>query len=200
MKKFIMFDVGNVIIQADNNITYDILERYGVPKENARNFFDIDEFKEFSRGKINGKSFYNKLIQKYLRTDLKYEEVVKAHNMHIYGIDHSVVKILLKLTKGKEKLVFLTDTNEWQTKREKELINLRSYSDRIFRSHKIHMLKTDIGCFPYVIKKLHVEANEILLIDNSIEKVDMARQYNIQTVQFRNADQLIECLKRQNLL
>ncbi|MFA5796875.1 MAG: HAD-IA family hydrolase [Candidatus Woesearchaeota archaeon] len=198
MKSFIIFDVGNVILYADHAITYRILERYGVPRDRAIKFFDNEEYKKFSRGKINGRSFYNALIQKHLRAELAYEDVVHAHNEHLYGIDPKVVQVLSKLPK--ERLIFLTDTNEWQTEREHELIDLMSYGSRIFRSHEMHMLKTDTGCFPYVIDQLGIGASETVLVDDSIEKIDMARRYGIQTVHFKDANQLTEYLKSQNLM
>ncbi len=197
MTTFIVFDVGNVVVIANQKITYGILEEYGVPKDRAAEFFDIKEYNDFSRGKITGKEFYNALIQKF-GVKLSYKQIVHAHNEHIFGIDSEVVKILSKLPK--EKLAFLTDTNEWQTEREKELIDLKSYSNLVFRSHEIHMLKTDKNCFPYVISQLCVEPNEILLIDDSIEKVEMAKQHGIQTLQFKDAGRLSDYLKDNRLL
>lgn len=195
--KFIIFDIGNVIVNADHNITYKRLQEYGIPSDSSRKFFDNDEYKEFSRGNINGRSFYEALIR-YFGTSLTYNQIVKAHNEHLFGIDDNVVSILSRLPK--ESVVFLTDTNEWQTQRERELIDLTSYSDRIFRSHKIHMLKTDSNCFPHIIKRLGINPEKILLIDDSVEKVLMAQKYGLQTHQFTDSVQLTDYLTSKGIL
>lgn len=196
--KIIIFDVGNVIVEADHSITYRTLEAYGVPSQKARRFFDNSEYKEFSRGNIDGRSFYEALTQKYLEAEFAYEQIVDAHNKHLFGVDNKVIQILSKLPK--EKLAFLTDTNEWQTERERELIDLRHYSSRIFRSHEMHMLKTDVSCFPYVVSQLGVKAAEILLVDDSIEKGLMAQGYGLKVHQFKGADGLTDYLTSQGSL
>ena len=194
----IVFDVGNVVVKADHNITYTILQGYGVPKDKAKTFFDNEEYGEFSRGNIGGKSFYSALIKKYLQTPLTFEQVVTAHNKHLCGIDEHVVQIVARLPS--QNLVFLTDTNEWQTERERELIDLRKYSRTIYRSHEIGMLKTDEACFPYLINQLKVKPSEILLIDDGLEKIVKAQASGLQTIQFLNSEQLLRDLKAKNLL
>jgi len=196
--KNIIFDVGNVIIKSDQNITFSMLKDYGVPNNAARKFFDNYEYREFSRGNISARIFYDTLIQKHLGVHLKYEHIVDAHNKHLTGVIHKVVEMLSKLPR--EKLVFLTDTNEWQTTRERQLIDLSHYSDIIFRSHEIHMLKIDDGLFPYIIKKLNVKPEEIILIDDSIEKIEIAQKHGLRTHQFIDPSQLADYLISQDIL
>src|SRR3989338_6993795 len=117
----LLFDVGNVIVEADHKITYRILQDYGTP--------------------------------------IEYQQVKDAHDSHLYGIDRAVVAILDRIPKSQ--LAFATNTNDWQTERERQLIGLTLYSDKIFRSNDIQMLKTDDACFPYIINQLQVESGQI---------------------------------------
>ena len=197
MIEFIVFDVGNVIVLADHAITHKILQDYGVPEDRAKLFFENEEYREFGRGRIDGNAFCKALIGKYFKTQLTFEQIVDAHNQHIYAVDEEVVKVLKRLKKSnRHSLAFLTDTNEWQNERVRILIDLREYSDKIFRSNDIHMLKTDNGCFPYVRRELKAEPHEILLVDDSLEKILKAQEGGWQTLQFLNSEQLATDLKR----
>lgn len=189
-----MFDVGNVIIDADHVIAFKILEGFGVKPENAKLFLSNSEYLEFSRGRINEQEFYNLLVEKYLKVPLTYDQVVYAHNQHIYALNKGVKKVLDSLSRPA--LAFATDTNPWQTTRERELIDLRKYTDKIFRSHEINMLKIDKGLFPYIIKNLRAEPSEILLIDNSIENIEAGRSCGLLTLQFKTVKQLKSRLRR----
>ena len=190
--EIIIFDVGNVILKANHEITFKILRDLGVSEKRIKTFFKNKDYQEFSRGNINNKKFYQTLVEKYLQHNLSYDQIVNAHNQHIYEVDEEVIKLFQKLSPSK--LVFLTDTNTWQTDREKELINLLSYSDTIFRSHKMHMLKIDKNCFPHIINQLKCNPHQILLIDDSIEKIKAAQKYGLKTIQFKNPKQLVESL------
>ena len=193
LPRVFLFDVGNVMIEADHAITYKILEDFGVHSSNAEQFYSNTEYLEFNRGNISANDFYRILIEKYLKYSLTYEQVVWAHNQHIYAVSQDVEEILQTLSR--HRISFTTDTNEWQTERERELIDLRKYSDSIFRSHEIHMLKIDQGLFPYLLKKLDAKAEEILFIDDSIEKVKIAENYGLLTLLFKDAAQLSNSLK-----
>ena len=194
----IIFDVGGVIINADRMITYKQLEMHGVSKKKSRTFFDNEEYKEFSRGKISHITYYKALTQKYLGIHLPYQTVVAAHDAHIFGINEKVVAILS--TFPNRKLAIMTDTNEWQTRREKELIDLSQYSETIVRSYEIHLLKLDEGCFSTVMSLLGVDAQNALLIDDSIEKVRAAQENGLQVHLFKNAQQLTTYLHKRELI
>ena len=118
----LLFDVGNVIIEADHEITYRKLQDYGIPREKAHLFFKNNEYFDFGRGKINGRGFYEAIIEKYLGFPLDYQQVKDAHDSHLHGFDQIVVALLERLPKIQ--LAFATNTNEWQTERERQLIDL----------------------------------------------------------------------------
>ncbi len=186
----IIFDVGNVIIKATHEITMRILGEYGVPEQRRGKFFDNPDYDVYSRGMMTSREFYNRLVETHLKFPLKYEQIVRAHDEHMYAVDSGVAGILEKLWGSGRELAFLTDTNEWQTRREKEMVNLAKYSEKIFRSHETHFLKTDEGCFEHVIKELGGDPASLLLVDDSPEKIEMARKHGLQTIQFLSAEQL----------
>ncbi len=191
----ILFDVGNVILLANHKITHEILcKEYEVPAERAAKFFENEDYRNFSRGMIDGEEFYKRLVQNYLKTDLSYEEVVAAHDRHIYDVDSEVVEIIKSLS-PKIRLGFVTDTNLWQTRREREMIDLARFSKEIFRSYESGMIKNDEGFFPYLLKVLGLKPSEILLIDDSPEKIKRAQENGFLTHTYENADKLKTFLK-----
>lgn len=193
----LLFDVGNVIVEANHEITHKRLQDYGIPRAKAQLFFKNEEYFDFGRGKINGRGFYMALIKKYLGFPLDYRQVKDAHDSHLHGIDQAVVAILDRMPKSQ--LAFATNTNEWQTERERQLIDLRVYSDKIFRSNEIHMLKTDDAFFPHIVNQLQTPAGEITLIDDNLKNILKAQAHGIQTIQFSNAGQLLTELERKGL-
>ena len=194
----LLFDVGNVIVEADHEITHRKLQDFGIPIEKAQLFFKNAEYFDFGRGKIKGMEFYRAIIEKYLGIQLEYQQVKDAHDSHLHGIDRAVVAVLDRIPKSQ--LAFATNTNDWQTEREKRLIDLTSYSDKIFRSNEIQMLKTDDACFPYIVSQLQVESGQITLIDDNPENILKAQKHGLQTIQFSNAGQLLKELERRGII
>lgn len=196
--QWLIFDIGKVVALGDENLCYKALVNYGVLPVNVEKIFSCSEYYDFLRGKISQYEFYNVLINQYLRSPLSYDEVSSAFKQAIHAVDDQIVWILSQLDRNK--LAFLTDTNVWQEERLSELINLRQFSDKIFKSHEIHMVKTDENCFPYVINQLRVNPNDALLIDDSSEKIQMATQCGLQTLQFINSEKLSHYLKNSGWL
>jgi HAD superfamily hydrolase (TIGR01509 family) len=185
---WVVFDVGNVVVKADHAICHMYLEARGVHPDNAENFFKNQDYREFSRGNISAVEFHEALVRKYLKCPLPYDNVVAAHDAHIYGVEQGVIGILSSLKQGR--LAFLTDTNPWQMRRVGELVDLEQYTDRIFCSHEMHKIKTDPGCFHYVAAQLMSNPEKILLVDDSSEKVEAARKSCWQAIKFEYCAQL----------
>ena len=191
--KFLIFDIGKVIALGDERPAFDLLQYFGVKLENIKETFLNADYYKFLRGQINAWEFYNILVTKYFKYPLSYEQVVLAFKIGMFGIDHDVIRILSQLERNR--IAFLTDTHVWHEEKLAELINLKLYSDHIFMSHKMGLVKIDSDCFTYVIRQLNINPCNALLIDDSLEKVEMAQRYGLQTLQFRNADQLSSHLR-----
>lgn len=189
-QQVILLDIGNVIILADHKITHDILQqKYGIPIERAKKFFDNEDYKNFSRGKINTIEFYKKLVSEHLQTDLTYGEILDAHDRHMYTVDNGVLEILKEII-SKRSVAFATNTNSWQTIRENQLVDLSRYSKKIFRSNIIGMLKTDDGFFPHVLTKLSRKPEEVILIDDNSANIEKAQQSGLSTQLYTSPEDL----------
>ncbi|MEK7570610.1 MAG: hypothetical protein AAB515_04220 [Patescibacteria group bacterium] len=181
-------DIGNVIINADHEITYQVLVRAGVASKNAKTFFENNEYQEFSRGRMSAADFCKALNKKYLRSSLSDVILEEAHNQHMTKVNWDVLNVL----KGTPHthLLFLTDTNLWQTQREQQLIDLKKYSQTIIRSHEIHMLKSDNEYFARMSHMTGLSLQNFVLIDDNQRILQIAQGEGLQTVPFTTAQEL----------
>jgi putative hydrolase of the HAD superfamily len=190
MVSIVLFDIGNVVVLADHGITHRILnEDYGVPLENARNFFNNPSYETFCRGDITGPQFYEVLRDVHLPwKPLTYEQAMTAHDEHLYGVDEKMLAIA-RDTARRHEIGFLTESNLWQTiKVEGSMVRLKDYSDCIFRSHDLRALKTEPACYEKVLDHLDVEPHEVALVDNNPEKLDVARAAGLIGIEYRPHD------------
>lgn len=201
--RVLIFDIGNVVIKADHGITHKKLIEYGVLEERAGTFFTNDGYKDFGRGKISGRDFYLDLIGKYLRHTLTYEQVVQAHDIHMYAVDSGVLNVLERLLETynnpDRRLMFWTDTNEWQTRRERELVKISKYGQAI-RSGDMRLLKRDAGSFHRVLAMLGAEPEEVTLVDDNPEICKLAKENGLKAHLFRNSKELGGFLKSEGHL
>ena len=196
--KVVLFDVGNVIIRATHEITHAILRDYGVPYATAIRFYANDDYPEFSRGRLTATEFGERARAR-MNGALSVPQIYCAHNAHLYDEDEGVVVILDALQSRGVPLAFATDTNQWQTDRERELIDLRTYG-RAFRSNELGALKADGGAFAHIVAEIDVHPSHILFVDDSPEKIERAAALGMVTHRFTSATTLRQELARLDLL
>lgn len=178
-----------MIIFGDHAITVQKLTSLGVDEDRAKLFFKNNEYQEFSRGDISENDFCSAL-RGYLGCELDNETLKSAHNDHINKVDEKVIAVLDSLKDGGQAIAFATDTNLWQTERERELVDLARYSPNIFRSHELHLLKNEQSYFPVIQERLSVPFESMLLIDDSASKIANAELSGLKTHLFTSADNL----------
>lgn len=178
-----LFDVGNVIVRATHEITVAILRDYGIPFSAAVQFYVNDDYPNFARGKITGEEFGKRTRRRI--GGLSVEQIRRAHDAHMYDVDEGTIAILDALRDRGITIAFATDTNEWQTARERELVNLAAYG-RVFRSHDLGALKADGSVFERIVAELGESPEHILFVDDSSEKIAMAAALRMPTHWFRS--------------
>ncbi len=189
---YVLFDVGNVIVNANHELTHDFLQERGVPGSDAIRFYDNGSaYGNFERGRISAAEFCGEL-NATMNTRLSEDKLRQAHHVHIYEVAPGIIDQIGRVPYAKRGV--LTDTNEWQNQRVAQLINLEEYfpQERIFKSNQMGHMKIDAECFPYVLERLGVSGERVLLIDDSNPKIELARENGLQTILFENVDQLAE--------
>lgn len=179
----ILCDIGNVIIRATHEITIAILRDYGIPFSAAVQFYVNDDYPDFARGKITGDEFGKRTRRRI--GGLSVAQIRRAHDAHMYDVDEGTIAILDALRDRGITIAFATDTNEWQTARERELVNLAAYG-RAFRSNELGALKADGGVFERILAELGEDPQRVLFVDDSPEKIAMAAALRMPTHWFRS--------------
>lgn len=184
--QLVLFDVGNVVLRSTHAITYAILWELGVRPDKAASFFHNSDYGRFARGQITGAQFAQAVREALEAPYLTDELICAAHDAHIYRVDEAVVAVLQELKSYGVPMAVATTTNEWQTDRERELVELTEYAppERIFRSDEAGLTKTDPGGFQRILCRLRItpgQAGTVLLVDDSTAADKAAKGAGIQT-------------------
>ena len=195
----IIFDVGNVIIKCDQAISEKILAGYGVSHHAAKAIFTDPLYREYSRGSISSHEFSSKMISQHFKKPLTENQVRHAHDQHMFAVDKEVLALMEKLSIN-HRIAIATDTNDWQTARERQLIDLSKFAAWEFRSHEMHLLKTEKAYWLRVMHDLGEKPANIFYIDDSSEKLKVAEKFGIRCIHFENPAELARSLRHNSLI
>ncbi|HIH10619.1 TPA: hypothetical protein HA241_00335 [Candidatus Woesearchaeota archaeon] len=202
MTPIIFYDVGNVIVEANQELTQKFLtENLRIPLEIAQRFYKIDAYKQFARGIISEEEFCDALRSALKRPDLDNSTLQHAHDIHIYGVNTRVVE-LLDATRKKNSTGIITNTLPWQEAKVRQLIDLSQYvpPELYFRSHELGKLKADPGFWELIQSATGAHYSEMTLIDDSIANIESLRDLGGRGIQYQNAEQLERVLKQERIL
>lgn len=197
--KAIIFDLGGVILNIDYDLTIKEFEKLGV---------------------LNSTSYYSKSEQKKLFNDLEIGKIsekefisavkLKTNNANENQIKHAWNKMLLNLPL--ERLLFiksimynyqtflLSNTNSIHIScfknnlTETEWKIFESAFNKIYFSYKIGMRKPSVKIFEYVLKENHLQAKNVLFIDDSIQHINAAQKIGIVTHHLKDSEDLTTIL------
>ena len=190
----VLLDVGNVVARARHGITHEILEDLGVPREAARQVFNLPQYADFSRGKIGGEDWYLAFLATLPqgKQELLLHDFRTAHDQHIYDIDMGVLRIFHDLTISRDnRIAVASNTNGWQThvietESSLDLEGLAAYG--VYRSNQIRMLKQDPGYFEHVLAQIERQKGSplgpenVYLVDDNMANLGIAGRLGIHPV------------------
>lgn len=186
--KVVLTDLGNVVVVANHVVTHAYLAERGIPYKRARNFFLIDEYRDFARGEISERTF-SSAVKAELGVAWPNWMVRRAHDAHMYAVDEDVCDLIESVNVP---IAVATDTNVWQTHRVEQelLLGRRIIAGKVFRSNEIGQLKSDYGTFTKYAESLGEEPANILFIDDRLDLCLEAKRAGFLVCQFVDIDQL----------
>lgn len=202
--KMVLFDIGGVLIRYDQALTHNHLVDRGVPADRAGKFYEGDAYRAFARGWIESWEFAS-WLRAELGVDWSDSELQAAHDIQLYEVDPGVVGIVREIQAGKAVMVgLLTDTNVWQTRREKEMMPPLGKFHAEVRSYEIRRCKRDPGAFSMITSWLGYRVGqrqgEILLVDDKPDICQLAEAAGFRAIRFESAEQLRGGLVEHGLL
>ncbi|MFH1377058.1 MAG: HAD-IA family hydrolase [Candidatus Woesearchaeota archaeon] len=189
MIKAIVFDLGGVVYSAD---FYRFVENACIKhgKEFTKFFEEFrDGWNKTKVDKMSCADFY-KLIADRIGCSI---EEAKSYLVDI-KLDERIKKLILDLKKN-YKIGILTNTIEDMYKKELELWNFEEIAEAVV-SNRDKVKKPDNESIDLIIKKLGVEKDEIVFVDDSERTIEAYSKYGIKCIKFENYEQLAEDLKK----
>ena len=183
----IIFDLGNVLLNTDLQLTINKFKNYALEGSYLKiNKNVIDEEitmwnNQYEIGKLSSKQFRNLLRQKF-NLQISDIEFDKCWNILLLTIPQQRIKLLQKLKK-KYQIFLLSNTNEihvqYFTKQDYWKKNL---FDKVYYSHIVGIRKPDLEIYKKIITENNLIPNEILFFDDRIENINAAKSLGIKTV------------------
>ncbi|AFL85866.1 haloacid dehalogenase superfamily protein, subfamily IA, variant 3 with third motif having DD or ED [Belliella baltica DSM 15883] len=185
---FLLFDLGNVIINIDYQFTINELNKI-LPKEKNRlpnSFFPSQFHKQYERGHISTKEFRS-AVRNHFNEGWSDDQIDNIWNSLLKDIPRERIQLIRKLRKDFG-LAVLSNTNELHIKKlndilklEHDISSLHPLFDQVYFSHELHMAKPDMEVYEEVSKRLNTSPEKILFFDDLQENIAGAQKVGYQT-------------------
>jgi|APSaa5957512622_1039677.scaffolds.fasta_scaffold10944_3 glucose-1-phosphatase len=174
--KAIIFDLGGVIFD---------------PHFSSNKFFTNyrKEWNKTKIGEITSEEFYKIIAERENKTI----EEIKSESYSQMTIDESIKTLILKL-KEKYKIGFLTNNIGDLYDKNLELWNIEEVGETVV-SFKDKVIKPENEAIELIIKKLNVNNNEVVFIDDNKDTVERYTKSGIKSITFKDYDKLIVNLR-----
>ena len=196
----IVFDLGNVIINIDPDLTLQRFRDMGV--DNFDEMYTImrqsDVFDRLDTGKISMPEFRN-AIREHAKINMSDEQIDDAWCAMLLDFPEENAELLRKLRDKGYKLYLLSNTNQMHIDFYTEYLKqqfgrnlLSELFDRPFYSHEIGHRKPCREAYEYVLKSERLKPAETLYIDDLEHNVTGARQVGMQAYHHPKGDRLVD--------
>ncbi len=181
--KLFIFDVGGVLCDGTSTVV-PIARHLGLKEQEFLMLAQRAGIRELQIGKISAEDFWNNFSQIFGRAierDL-WAEFFKP------VLKPDTVRLIEELRK-KYRVVAGTNTIESHYQIH---LQQRHYDvfDRVYASHQIGLMKPQKEFFLYILKSESARAEETFFVDDTIENVTAAREINICSILFMDAEKL----------
>lgn len=186
--KHIIFDLGGVLLNIDYSLTEKAFIDLGIInfEEIYSQIKQTSLFDKWETGKISKEEFINEL-RKTAPVFLSEEQICKAWNAMLLDFPLRRLQLLQQLRLYHD-LILLSNTNEIHEAAFNKILkdthglNLATFFDRVYFSHRIGMRKPSIEIFEKVLDENGLTAAHTLFIDDSAQHIEAAKTLGIQTI------------------
>ncbi len=186
MIKSIVFDWGGVLAPDSNAVAAKRLSKeFGCNEKELYHELDSNE-SEFSTGP-ESKEYYLRISRKFnIPADIIKKTLNEVGVWEVFSI--------AKGLKSKEfELYILSDQMKPKTDAIRSMNDLTFFND-VFFSNEIGLKKPDRKVFEFALRKIGKPASVCLFIDDLPENIEMAKSMGMETILFKNLQQLIRDL------
>lgn len=200
--KNIIFDLGNVIINIDPELSVKAMSELG--------FLDFDKsysllnqsnlFDSLEKGEVNPDKFYNE-INNHLNKKVSSDKIDKAWGAMLLDFPVKRIELLQSLSK-RYRLFLLSNTNiihfhQYNNDlKEQYGFDLNSLFEKAYYSFELGMRKPDAEIFEFVLEDSNLNPFETLFIDDLDKNIDVAGRMGINVIwiDVKKGDDIVEKL------
>jgi len=195
----IIFDLGGVLFDIDYSFTQKAFIALGA-KEFDKFYSQQKQeglFDEFEKGKVSAAHF-RAGVKKFLPDHISEKQVDDAWNALLIGFPGEKVTLLNRL-KQKHRLFLLSNTNDIHLPAVFEMMKkahgkgiMATMFEKEYYSCQMGMRKPDIEIFEKVCKDNNLDPAGTLFIDDSIQNIEGAKKFGLQTLYYNSSISLEE--------
>lgn len=196
---FLIFDLGNVIIDIDIPLTIKELKNELTEEEFhlAENFFASEIHAHFETGLVDEVAFRNQ-VRKDFKKEWTDEKIDAIWNSLLLSIPQERIDLLKEL-KNHYTICMLSNTNSIHYKKVEEILlrdcGLQTFSpifDRLFLSYEMGFKKPDPAIYEEMVKQLGTTADRCLFFDDLKANLTAAENAGLQTYHIDHPKALVE--------
>ena len=183
----IIFDLGGVIINLDNQRTEDAFIALGSRplKEYFGHGHAASFFKDYEVGSISDQQFIDN-IKSLTGITVPDEEIIRAWNALLLDFPPERIQLLKELRKSYRIFLF-SNTNALHLAHLQQIFrstfaqgDLDDYFEKAYYSHTLKMRKPDIGSFHYILRENQLKGEETLFVDDALINVEGAEKAGLK--------------------
>jgi FMN phosphatase YigB (HAD superfamily) len=190
MIKNILFDLGGVLLNLDQNKTISAFENLGIELEQVNLHAGL--FTDFETGKCNA-DFFIASLKQHLPTAVDSSTLVNAWNAMLLDFPAFRIELLKELQKDYQLFLF-SNTNSIHIEAVLNLTDeqfgkgvFESMFNGVYYSHEIGLRKPDVIAFEKVLELAKINAAETIFIDDSPTNISGAQAAGLHTVLAKHA-------------
>lgn len=195
----VIFDLGGVLFDIDYSFTQKAFIALG-----AKEFNELYSqqkqaglFDEFEKGNVSAEHF-RAGMKKFLPAHISEKQVDDAWNALLIGFPGEKVTLLNKL-KQRHRLFLLSNTNDIHLPAVLEMMDkahgkgiMTTMFEKEYYSCRMGTRKPDIEIFEKVCKENDLDPFTTLFIDDSIQNIEGAKKFGLQTLHYNSSISLEE--------
>lgn len=197
--KNIIFDLGGVILNLDNQRTTDAFVALGL--KNIKEYFGHGHaasfFKDYEVGRITDRQFID-AIRETTGLNAPDQAIVDSWNALLLDFPPERIQLLKQL--GKSYRIFLfSNTNALHLAALRDIYtrtfgsgSLDDYFEKTYYSHLLGMRKPDRASYEYILQENGLNGPETLFVDDAIINVEGAEQAGLKGLYLRPGINLLD--------
>jgi len=181
MVKYIIFDLGNVLIHIHPELAIKGFEEAcGLKRAEIKKFFLSDLHLGFMRGAYSTREFYNTMKDEY-SCSLNKSSFRKIWNC-VIGEPKEGIKEIIEELKLSYSLAVCSNTDPWHWQKVWCDVPFIKDFKHFFLSFEMNLNKPDSLVFKHLLSIMRVQGQDCIFIDDTPENVKVAKMYGIHGI------------------